>query len=95
MTQGLKFCLVSAITSKKPTMTREKPDTRIAIDRKIETKETRIYDETLGLEFPRATQNTLHDRILEDNDSKWYRAVVFNEMGLKESENYKPYIEIE
>lgn len=51
-------------------MTREKPDSRIAIDRKIETKETRIYDETLGLEFPQATQNTLHDRILEDNDSK-------------------------
>lgn len=56
-------------------MTREKPDSRIAIDRKIETKkETKIYEEMLGLEFPRGTQNTLYDRILEDNDSKCYRA---------------------
>ena len=70
-------------------MTREKSERRIAIDRKIETKETRIYDETLGLEFLRGTQNTLYDRILENNDSKCYRAVTFNEMDLKEIENYK------
>lgn len=45
--------------------------------------------------FPEEHRMLLYDRILENNDPKCYHAVIFNEVDLKESENYKPYIKME